>query len=242
MKFSEFLNKAFFYLSVPKCVSCKERLLPENIALCDRCRTLSIEAIERECPVCLKKTSLCVCTNKHLTSHFIKGHIKLYKYGDGESSRPLDALIYAIKRADRSDLFDFAASLLAGAVKAQGISLDNAVITNVPRRKSAILRFGIDHARLLAERTAMLLGVEYLELLKSTAKTAQKSLKGAERIANTDFSVISDTDLTGRTVIILDDIVTTGASMGSAATLIRSMGAKSIYALSIAYAYKNKES
>lgn len=242
MKFGEFLNKAFFYLSVPKCVSCKERLLPENKALCDGCLARAREAMERECPICLKQISLCRCQNKHLTSHFVKGHIKLYKYGEGECAKPFDSLIYAIKRGDREDLFSFLADLLASAVKSHGISLDNAVITNVPRRKSAILRFGVDHARLLSERTSKLLGIRYLDLFKSGAKTAQKSLKGVDRIANTDFTVTADMDLTGHTVIILDDIVTTGASMGSAATLIRSMGARDIYALSAAYAYKIKNS
>ena len=84
------------------------------------------------------------------------------------------------------------------------------------------------------------LGIDYVELLKSSAKTAQKALKGAERISNTDFSVFCEMDLTGKRVIILDDIVTTGASMGSAATLVRSMVAKSILALSVGYAYKHK--
>lgn len=242
MKFGEFLNKAFFYLSVPKCVSCKERLLPENKALCDACLARAREAMERECPVCLKQITLCQCANKHLSAHFVKGHIKLYKYGEGECSKPLDSLVYAIKRGEREDLFDFLAELLSGAVKSHGIPLDNAVITNVPRRKSAILRFGVDHARLLSERTSKLLGIRYLDLLKSGAKTAQKSLKGVDRIANTDFTVTADMDLSGHTVIILDDIVTTGASMGSAATLIRSMGARDIYALSAAYAYKIKNS
>ena len=239
MKFGEFLDKAFFYLSVPKCVSCKERLSITETALCNDCLKKADEASLRGCPVCLKPILQCLCVNRHLESHFVKGHIKLYKYGADENSKPYDALVYAIKRGDREDLFDFLAERLADAVIKHGVKLDNTVITNVPRRKSAILRFGLDHAKLLAERVAKRLGIDYVELLKSSAKTAQKALKGAERISNTDFSVFCEMDLTGKRVIILDDIVTTGASMGSAATLVRSMGAKSILALSVGYAYKH---
>ena len=241
MKFSEFLEKAFFYLSVPKCVSCKERLLISETAMCASCITKANVAMRCECPICLKETRICSCVNKHLETHFVKGHIKLYKYGVDEYSTPLDLAIYQIKRGSREDVFDFLAEELAEAVRSHDFNLENTVITNIPRRKSAILRFGVDHARLLAERVAKLLSVEYIALLSSTAKTAQKSLKGLERIANTNFSVINDIDLSKKRVIIVDDIVTTGASVGSAATLIRSMGAKDIYALSVGYAYKHKE-
>jgi ComF family protein len=225
MKFREFLDKAFFYLSVPKCVCCKERLSIKETALSDACLSVAEESIARECPVCLKPTPSCLCQNKYLESHFLKGHIKLYKYGAGDNSKPLDSLVYAIKRGERKDLFDFLATRLADAVRSHGISLVNACITNVPRRRSAILRFGLDHAKVLAERVAERLGIEYMPLLKSTAKRAQKLLSGEERIENTSFSIIRDADLNGRTVIIVDDLVTTGTSMGSAATLIRSMGA-----------------
>ena len=242
MKFGEFLEKAFFYLSVPKCVSCKERLSRNERALCGECLDKSMEAMERECPMCLKSVTRCLCANKYLETHFVKGHIKLYKYGDSESAKPLNSLIYQIKQGRREDAFDFLASELAKATSVHGINLDNALITYVPRRRSAILRYGIDHARVLAERVALLLSVECMRLLTSTAKTAQKSLAGAERIANTNYTVVSEPDLSQRTVIIVDDIVTTGASMGSAAMLVRSMGAKDIYALSVGYAYKqNKE-
>ena len=240
MKFGEFLEKAFFYLSVPKCVSCKGRLSRNERALCGECLDKSMEAMERECPICLKSVTQCLCANKHLETHFVKGHIKLYKYGDSESAKPLNLLIYEIKRGRRDDVFDFLATELAKAVKEHGINLNNALITHVPRRRSAILRFGIDHARVLAERVATLLSAECITLLASTAKTAQKSLGGRERIANTDFTVVKEVDLSKRTVVIVDDIVTTGASMGNAATLIRSIGAKDIYALSVGYAYKQQ--
>ena len=203
MKFGEFLEKAFFYLSVPKCVSCKERLSTTEIALCSDCHKKAEEASLRDCPICLKPISECPCVNKYLEAHFVKKHIKLYKYGADENSKPYDALVYAIKRCDRDDVFDFLADRLTDAVIGHDFKLDNALITNVPRRKSAILRFGVDHAKLLSERVSKRLGIEYVELLRSKAKTAQKSLVGAERIANTDYSVYRDMDLSEKCVIIL---------------------------------------
>ena len=44
-------------------------------------------------------------------------------------------------------------------------------------------------------------------------------------------------DVDGKDVIIVDDIVTTGSSMGAAATLIRGLGCRKIYAAAVSIAY-----
>jgi len=46
--------------------------------------------------------------------------------------------------------------------------------------------------------------------------------------------------LSGKKVMLIDDIVTTGTSMGSAATLLRGLGAKGIIGVCIAIAYRDK--
>lgn len=115
------------------------------------------------------------------------------------------------------------------------------VITNVPRRKGAILEYGIDHSAALAKEVAKGLGVEYIPILSSNSKRAQKSLRGIDRLSNADFKIKRELDLTGKTVIIVDDIVTTGASMSAAAMLIRSLGAKKIYGAVLAVAGRDRQ-
>ena len=56
---------------------------------------------------------------------------------------------------------------------------------------------------------------------------------------NADFRIIRDIDLTGRQVIIVDDIITSGASVSVAASLIRSLDAKNITAACLAIAYRD---
>ena len=115
------------------------------------------------------------------------------------------------------------------------------VITNVPRRKAAILEYGIDHSAALAKEVAKGLGVEYIPILSSNSKQAQKSLRGIDRLSNADFKIKKELDLTNKTVIIVDDIVTTGASMSAAAMLIRGLGAKKIYGAVLAVAGRDRQ-
>ena len=93
--------------------------------------------------------------------------------------------------------------------------------------------------RLLAKAVADRLSGRYIELLKSNAKNPQKSLDSAERRKNADFYLVNDIDLKGKTVIIIDDIITSGSSMANAAALVRSLGSKDIVAASLAIAYKD---
>ena len=92
---------------------------------------------------------------------------------------------------------------------------------------------------MLSQTVAKRLGAEYIPILKSNAKKEQKSLETADRFNNADFYIDRDIDLTDRGVIIVDDIITTGASISKAASLIRSLGCKKIVAATLGIAYKD---
>jgi predicted amidophosphoribosyltransferase len=92
---------------------------------------------------------------------------------------------------------------------------------------------------LLAREVANRLGAEYIPLLKSNAKKPQKSLEAEDRFKNADFYIAKDIDIGGRGVIIVDDIITSGASMSKAAALIRSLGCREIIGACLAIAYKD---
>ena len=116
----------------------------------------------------------------------------------------------------------------------------NYVFTSVPRRRKAIVKYGIDHAELLASAVAKRLGAKYIKILKSNVKSEQKKSNDSEaRIKNADFSLRKGApDLTHRKVILIDDIVTTGASMGRCAMVLKSAGADKIIGATLAIAYK----
>ena len=239
MNINELMDRALFALSVPKCISCGEKLDYGQNAFCLKCYGEFLEFKTRNCSRCARILSFCDCSNQSLESHFIKQVIKCYRYIGNENSTPPNSLIYSLKRDNRSDVLAFAARELSMAISNSIENPKECIITNIPRRKSAIIEYGIDHSALLAKEVANLLGARYICFLSSNAKKEQKSLQPDERRKNADFSVIKEMDLTGKKVIIVDDIITSGASMSNAATLIRSMGSKQIVAACLAIAYKD---
>ena len=234
----KFLDKLIYLVTVPKCVCCGKRLAMHEEALCTSCLKSYTEICTRNCSKCAKPLSECSCSMPYLEAHYIKRLVKVFRYKNREENIAANSLIYSLKKDNRSDVLDFCTEELLSAFSASKIDVSDFIIVNVPRRKSQIVKYGIDHAKLLAENIAKRTGAVYMNLLRSNVKTAQKEVYGKERETNIDFDIIRDIDLKGKNVMIVDDIVTTGSSMGAAAMLLRGLGAKKIIGATIAIAYK----
>ena len=239
MNICELKDRVLFALSVPKCVCCKERLSYGEKAFCHVCSAEFHEKSMRNCANCSRVLSECSCSTSYLSSHFIKRVIKCFRYSNSGELAPGNALVFSLKRDNRQDVLTVAADILEGAIRNSIPDTDGYIFTNVPRRKRAILEYGMDHSALLAAELADRFGAKYIRILKSNAKVPQKSLEINERLKNADFTIIKDIDLSQKRVIVVDDIITSGASMASAAMLIRSLSCKNITAATLAIAYKD---
>ena len=156
---------------------------------------------------------------------------------------PSNYLIYSLKQDNRDDVLDFLSDELVEALNASiEINSTDYVITNVPRRRKAIIDFGYDHSKDLAVLVARKLKIQYVEILASKSKKAQKTLYGHDRVVNAKFEYKckDNFSLKGKNVILVDDIVTTGASMTNSATLIKGLRPKQIIGACLGTAYKEK--
>lgn len=245
MKIKELINHILFYISVPKCVGCGEILDNNGIPLCEKCYDKYKELKERECSTCFNKIGKCTCANPFLERHFIKRTCKVYRYRRNTDNDIGNKLIYSLKQENRRDVIDFLASELTDVIienKIPSLAKGNYIITSVPRRKAAISHYGYDHAKLLARAVARNLGVRYEALLVSKTKRAQKEVTVDQRFQNIslDYKRNIRNSIQNKHIIIIDDIVTTGASMSACATLIRGLGVKDLTAAVLAIAYKDK--
>lgn len=236
----KFIKTILFYLSVPKCAACGERLGRRDRALCQGCRIEYDNALARSCAHCAKPLYECTCTTQHLDAHYIHKHVKVFRYHP-ERDLPTNKLIYSLKKDNREDVLDFLADELTSSIATAFPNADEFVFTSIPRRRAAKIKYGIDHAALLSARVAKKLGAKYQKTLISHSKHEQKLSKHREeRMKNARFDYSGkNIDLSGKTVILVDDVVTTGASMSVAATLLKGAGAKRIIGASLAIAYND---
>ncbi len=244
MNIKNIYNKSLFYLTVPKCVCCREALDIEEYALCRKC-ILEYENIKgSNCSLCSKVLAECLCVNDYLDRHFVHKLIKVFRYRhpDGPNDRiPSNELIYNIKREKRRDLLEFITDELSNIIESGCIDYKKYIITNVPRKKSRVLNYGHDHSEAIAKSLAKRLGIKYIKILKPMPGDPQKKVSGEERLNNARFKYkMMRPNLTGARVLLFDDIVTTGASMGKSAALIKALGAKEIVGVCLSIAYRDK--
>ena len=239
MNKAKLMDRVLFALSVPKCVCCGKKLDYGQKAFCRRCSLIFAQFKTRNCSKCAKILSYCNCSNSFLEGHFVKSVIKCYRYHTRDEIAPQNSLIYSLKKDNRRDVLELCTKELATAITHSITDPSTYIFTNVPRRNKAIIEYGIDHSALLAQELAKHFKASYVYLLKSNAKKPQKSQETTDRLKNADFALIKEPDLSGKKVIIVDDIITSGASMSSAAALIRTLGCKDITAACLAIAYKD---
>lgn len=108
------------------------------------------------------------------------------------------------------------------------------LITWVPVSPATLKDRGYDQARLLAEETAKALSAQAVPLLAKTGKNkAQSSLsQGRQRWKNVAgvYSVPDPAAAAGQRVLLIDDILTTGATLEEAARTLRQAGATQVVA------------
>jgi ComF family protein len=142
-------------------------------------------------------------------------------------------VIRALKEDGRTGLARELAPALAAAVVAADAG--DALVVPVPTSRAAMRRRGYRVVDLIARRA----GLRPRRLLLPARATAdQRGLGREERRRNVAGSMRA-TDAAGRRVIVVDDVVTTGASIAEAVRALRHAGADVVGAAAIAATPRN---
>lgn len=105
----------------------------------------------------------------------------------------------------------------------------------VPAHRKRLRERGYDQAALLADSAASFSGHDCFELLERTRDTPhQVGLGQTERLANVQDAFAVRGDVSGLHVVLVDDVVTTGATLGACATMLLDAGAIEVWAVTLA--------
>lgn len=125
------------------------------------------------------------------------------------------------------------ADLLAGA--AAGWLAEGDVLVPVPASPAAVRRRGFDHALDIARALSARTHVPVMRALAARAGADQRALGREQRFENRlhAFTLAAVRELPSR-VVLLDDVLTTGATLDAAARVLLAAGVEQVRALAVA--------
>ncbi len=189
------------------CLWCVDDLLPAEESRCYRCNRLSKGG--QVCPACRRKTAL-----KHVFTRT-------------EYTSASKELVHKMKFSYSGEAADLIARELMSTIPALPA---NTLIVHVPTITSHVRQRGFDHAARIAREFSKLSGYRHVPALTRLGQHRQVGSKRKERLESMDgaFRAKAGFLLQNRPVLLIDDVLTTGATLESAARTLKEAGAKSV--------------
>lgn len=137
------------------------------------------------------------------------------------------SLILRLKHGDRPDIAADLARLLR--VELHGLERDCDLIVPVPVHWQRFLTRRYNQAELIGAALSNQTGVPHCMGLVRTRATPSQSGGRGRRAKNVRDAFTCDVDLTGKRVLLVDDVMTTGATLGACAAALKGAGAETVH-------------
>ena len=123
---------------------------------------------------------------------------------------------------------------MAACLKQQDWTIDT--IVPVPLHTKRLAERGYNQAQLLAEQVAAIMDIgcqaNALERIRETQ--SQVTISGTERLENIKDAFVANSQfVSGRSILVIDDVYTTGSTMSACGEALRSAGATNVYGLTV---------
>lgn len=222
----------------PRCCSCDD--IPEKDSpTCIKCKELILHpAIDSSrCGICFMPRDKCICSKRQYYDRFCASFI--YK-GD------VTKTIFKLKFRSRPDIAKGFAKQMMLSLEEREMLRDIDIITFIPMSRFDRFKRGYNQSELLARYLSEYSGIPYDGLLIKLHKTkSQHTLNNISRSGNLLglFEPVKDkTDLfRDKTVLIVDDVSTTGATFNEIAKTLLIFGAACVYAASCTTTQKKSQ-
>ena len=211
------MDKLLNLLFPPQCVLCKTILSPQETDLCHHCREHAPFFNKGK----IKFSFVAGWTAVWYYKDDVRQSLLRYKFARYRSYVPCYGQLLAMKlQTARFEDFD--------------------ILTWVPVSRLRRMKRGFDQVELLAQETARQLGVEAVPCLKKIRHTPPQSTlsSAAQRRANVlgAYTVLSPETVRDKRVLLLDDIITTGATVSECAPTLLVAGAGEVRCADLAVA------
>ncbi len=214
-----------------KCLICGREIFNGSI-FCDDCEKQLPLNNGYICSHCGRQTGLATeyCTTCKEVMLSIDRARSLFVY-DGEIPR----LIMGLKYSNKRFLVDYFAKKLSFLYFQNYFNAD--YITFIPMTKKAEAKRGYNQSKLLAKAVCVTTNLTLLECVEKVRETKRQAKLGRkDRLKNLEkaFRCANKKLVKDKTIVIIDDVLTTGATTETVARLLKECGASKIFVLTLA--------
>lgn len=216
-----------------KCAICNRLLRKKEIDICRTC-SKKVKAISGN--VCLKcgkpmKEQKEYCNDcKRRTHEFLWG-VSCFRYRDIKDA------IFRIKYAGREDLIPYFSEQIAINLSSDILQMKADYLVPIPMNRKRERKRGYNQANLLAEEIGSRMQIPVLPqaVIRKRKTLPMKYLSAKQRQLNLKRAfIIGQNDVKLKTIILIDDIYTTGSTMDCVAAVLKRAGAEKIYFVTLA--------
>ena len=227
--------KEFFRLHVFntkwRCLSCGKEIFSGKY-FCDECEDNLPYIDKYYCEHCGRKLNAPseYCTSCKGKSIYVDKARSLYNY-----DKNISTLIQQLKYYDKRFIAEVFGESLANLYRKSYFNAD--CLCFIPMTAKAKKKRGYNQSQLIANALSKHIGVPVLELVSKEKETKrQAKLNREERLKNLKgcFKPKSKKEIEGKTILLIDDVLTTGATSESVANVLKNKGAKAVYLLTVA--------
>jgi ComF family protein len=207
------------FITPGECLNCGK----EGALLCQNCLPVSIITKRPTCYRCNKLSETGKTCSSCRSSSKLAG-VTVASHYDGAIKELITALKYGHQRSAAT----ISANLITPLLSTEDFDVVTAVPTSPQRRR------GYNQAALIAKAVARDLCLPYRETLARTRNIHQVGAARQQRLEQVKGIFRSTKDVFGQRVLIIDDVLTTGATMAECARELKTAGAKRVWGAVVA--------
>ena len=221
------LEAAIGWVAPPQCIACGA----EGSSLCLGCSTSEIVPYGERCWLCNGLgPSGRTCTACRFSSPL---HVWITTSYGGTAKQLIKAYKFDHQRAAAVVLSQLMAETFFDFNHQDAPKRQNYLLVPVPTATSRIRQRSFGHSELLARKLTLRLGLQYANALSRLGQSRQVGTKRAERLIQprTNYFVRRQKLIKNRNILLIDDVISTGATIKAVTKVLRAAGAKRIDAL-----------
>jgi len=225
MRIKDFLLWLVLTKHCPYC----DKIINRNEELCENCKENLPKIKEETCNFCGAEKKRCGC-KKHRMGY--DGITSPFYYEGG-----IKECIHKFKFNSRDYLGTILAEAMVEKVEKDFKDIHFDFVCFVPFSKMQRLRRNYNSSEILANKISSKLGIPFKSVLVKLFDTGtQHSMKVKNRSGNVFgvYDVKESVDVKGKTILLVDDIKTTGATLNECAWIMKIRGAQKVYCVTAA--------